>query len=110
MSNLTKCLIPLLLTITMESTFAGNLVTGAKVLEVADTYSHDATFAVKVEGGKGICVNTWLVFPESKAPSVASHNQAFSIALTALTTDKIVRIKSFDDDLCSGATTIIISK
>ncbi|MCW8949149.1 MAG: DUF5992 family protein, partial [Sedimenticola sp.] len=57
--------------------FAGELVTNATVLEVASNGSNATNFAVKVEGGSGLC-SGWIYFSEAKAPSIASYNQSFS--------------------------------
>lgn len=95
------------------SVFAGELTKGATVLEVAANPSNSKTFAILILGGTGVCAgdpSRWIVFPESKAPSPASYNQAFSIALMALSTDKTVRIHNFDDDSCTGAGFISVSK
>lgn len=95
------------------SLVAGELTKGATVIEVAANPSSEKTFAILISGGTGVCAGNpsrWVVFPESKAPSPASYNQAFSIALMALNTDKTVRIHNFDDDSCTGAGFISVSK
>jgi hypothetical protein len=89
---------------------ASELTRGANVLEVANHAGLDSkNFAVKVEGGIGPCVG-WVYFEEENAPSTSAHNQAFAIALTALTAGKKVRIHNYSDDSCSGATFISISR
>jgi hypothetical protein len=90
---------------------AGQLVTGATVLEVANTNTGDASFAVRIEGGSGICTGTsphWIVFPDSRKASSASYSQAFAIALAAIASEKKVRIHNFIDDSCAGASFISI--
>jgi hypothetical protein len=91
---------------------AGELVRDASVIEVANTNNGDASFAVRVEGGTGVCAGTsvFIVFPESRKASVASYNQAFAAALAALASNKKVRIHNFVDDSCSGASFISISR
>lgn len=95
------------------SVSSGELTKGATVLEVAANPSNAKTFAILILGGAGVCAGNpsrWIIFPESKAPSPASYNKAFSIALTALSTNKTVRIHNFDDDSCRGAGFISVSK
>ena len=89
---------------------AGQLITNATILEVANTNNNGPDFAIRMEGGSGVCASsTWISFPENKKQSDDSYKQAFSIALTALTTGKKVRIHNFEDDSCSGANFISIS-
>jgi len=90
--------------------YAGELIQGATVVEVANTYNNGADFAIKVEGGTGVCSTaSYIVFPESKQQSADSNKQAFSIALTALTTGRKVRIHNFEDNACDGANFISIT-
>ncbi len=90
--------------------YAGELVRDAIVVEVANTYNNGADFAVRLEGGTGICsAAIWIVFPESKKQSVDSYQQAFAIALSALTTGTRVRVHNFEDDSCDGANFISIT-
>jgi len=90
--------------------YAGELVRDATVVEVANTNSNGADFAVRLEGGTGICSTAnVIVFPESKKQSADSYKQSFSIALAALTTGAKVRIHNFEDDSCNGANFIAIS-
>ncbi|ABE53501.1 hypothetical protein Sden_0204 [Shewanella denitrificans OS217] len=89
---------------------AGELTIGATVLEVATNATGSGkNFAIKVEGGVGPC-NGWIYFLEDSAASAATYSQAFSIALTALSSDKKVRVHNFTDDACTGARFISISK
>lgn len=90
---------------------SGQLAVNANVVEVANTNSNSQDFAIKLSGGTGICSgSTWIVFPESKKQSEDSYKQAFAIALTALTAGSKVRIHNFEDDSCSGANFISITK
>lgn len=90
--------------------FAGELTKGATVLEVANHATGNGKyFAVKVDSGVGPC-NGWIYFQEDGAASLATYNQAFSIALTALTADKKVRIHNYLSDSCVGASFIAISR
>lgn len=91
---------------------AGELVVDASILEVANTNTGDASFAVKIQGGTGVCAGSsvWIVFPEVRKASDASYNQAFAAALAALASDMKVRIHNFVDNSCGGATFISISK
>ena len=107
-----KCFISLLF-LTCGSAFSGELVRYATLAEVASNGSNTTNFAVLVEGGTGICAGSptnWIYFSETKAPSIASYNQSFSIALAALSTGKKVRIHNYTDNSCAGADFISISK
>ncbi|MET1257276.1 DUF5992 family protein [Aliikangiella maris] len=90
---------------------AGELIKGAAILEVASNGSNSKNFAVLIEGGAGACASRtprWIYFPEDKAPSLATYNQSFDIALTALNFDRKVRIHNYSDNSCSGADYISI--
>jgi len=95
---------------------AGELVRDAEVIEVSNTNNNGPDFSIRINGGvwtttSSTCsLTTGIIFPESKSQSSDSHKQAFSIALTALTTGKKVRIHNFEDDTCTGANFISISK
>ena len=96
--------------------FSGELVKNVQLLEVASHASKGTkNFAVLINSGDGICAGTsakrkWIYFPEDKFPSIASYNQSFSLALTALTAGKNVRIHNYADDSCIAADFISISK
>ncbi|MCG9680933.1 MULTISPECIES: DUF5992 family protein [Vibrio] len=95
---------------------AGQLVKDVQLLEVASNATNGGkSFAVLIDGGNGVCAGTptakqWIYFPEAKFNSIASYNQSFSLALTALTTGKSVRIHNYADNSCTGADFISISK
>ncbi|MCH2157271.1 MAG: DUF5992 family protein [Oleiphilaceae bacterium] len=91
---------------------AGELIRGAKVVEVANTTNNGPDFAVILEGGSGVCFSdrTVITFPESKKQSDASYQQAFSIAIAALSTGHKVRIHNFESDACNEASFILVSK
>ena len=88
---------------------AGELIRGGLIAEIGNTYSNGKDFAIKVEGGSGLC-NTWVVFPENKAASPSNHEQAFQIALTAAANNKKVRIHNFDSNSCEGANFISLMR
>lgn len=90
---------------------AGTIITSAKVIGVANTYSGDADFTVRIDNAVGVCADSaYITFPEAKKASDASFHQAFSIALTALTTGQNVRIHNFDNDNCDEASFILIGE
>ena len=90
---------------------AGNLVSNAQLREVAShAIQTGKMFSVFIESGDGKCVGEWVFFAQSSFPSIAEYNQSFSIALTALTAGKNVRIHNYSNDLCAGANFISISK
>jgi hypothetical protein len=91
--------------------FSGELVRNTTILEVTNTFNNGPDFAIRIEGGTGVCSTTsWLIFPESKKQSADSYKQAFSIALAALTTGHKVRVHNFSNNLCSEANFISITK
>jgi hypothetical protein len=90
---------------------AGELIRDAMIVEIANTYAAGADFAIRVEGGTGVCSGPgFIVFPAASAASAASFNQAFAIALAALASDRKVRIHNFVDNSCLAATFISVSR
>lgn len=104
-----RMLLPVLAMLLPVVSTAGELTRDATVLEVANHATGGKNFAVKIEGGTGVCTG-WVYFFEDQAPSAATYNQAFSIALTAVTAGKKVRIHNYTDDSCTGATFISLSR
>ena len=93
-------------------TNAGELVRGATVEQVASNGSNDESFAIQVEGGTGVCAGNptqWIYFPEGKVTSFATYNHSFSIALTALTNNKTVRVHNYVGSECNQADFISIN-
>ena len=88
--------------------FAGELVKGATILEVASSASNEDVFYIRLSGGTGPCANSSVIFPAVKSQSKDSHNQAFSIALAAVTSARKVRIHNYENDSCYGANFISI--
>jgi hypothetical protein len=88
---------------------AGELIRDGLITEIGNTYSNGKDFTIKVEGGIGLC-NTWVLFPESKAGSTSNHEQAFQIALAAVTNNKKVRIHNFENSSCDGANFISLMR
>lgn len=82
---------------------AGELVRGATIIEVASSSNNNDVFYVKLSGGTGPCANGSVLFPAAKSQSKESYNQAFSIALTAVTSGKKIRIHNYENDTCTGA-------
>ncbi|WP_444997823.1 DUF5992 family protein [Aliikangiella sp. IMCC44359] len=108
-----KKLISLTLLCSSATCISGELIKGATVLEVASNGSNAKNFAVLIEGGTGACASTlpkWIYFPQKKAPSLESYNQSFTLALSALNSDKKVRIHNYKDNSCSGADYISVSR
>lgn len=91
---------------------AGNLITGATISEIASSNDgHSDNFYLKFSSGDGFCATngSFAVFPRDMAPTDDAFNRMFSIALTAYTLGKPVRVYSygFDDD-CRKASMIEI--
>jgi len=111
-----KYILVLILVVAPFKLFAAEIIRDAEVIEIANTKNNTQDFAIFIQGGtwtttSSTCAITApITFPESKSQSEASHQQAFSIALTALTTGKKVRIHNFEDDSCHGANFISISR
>ena len=92
---------------------AGELIRDATIIEVANTNNNGADFAIMLQGGTGPClspIRTVITFPESKKQSDESYSQSFTIALTALANGMKVRVHNFEDNSCTGANFISISK
>ncbi len=101
-------LISMFLSISAFATKA--IVTDGEIVKLASTSFSSDDFYVSISGGTGDCANRSVVFPQSSSPSQASHNRAFSIALSAFMTGNTkVQITSFDDT-CMTASIIEIQK
>ena len=91
---------------------AGNLINNAVIKEVAS--SHDGksdNFYLRFESGDGVCAEGgYVIFPREMAPSEAAFNRMFSIALSAFSLEKTVRVYSLGTDLCTQASLIEIRK
>ena len=105
------------------SVVAGNLINNAVIKSISssnDGYSEN--FYMKFESGDGICASggSFAVFPKKKPVlkqdyhdpehSDLAFNRMFSIALTAFTTGKPVRVYSYGTDDCMQATMIEVQK
>lgn len=97
--------------------YSGQLVTGAKIVEVANNLNGLGNdFTIRLEGGtwttqSPTCAqDSWVTFPVSAAPTPEVHKQAFSIALTAFSTGDKVRVHNFAEDSCHTADFISITK
>lgn len=100
----------LMLAVCSMPVLSGQLLVG-KVVEVANTSNNTKDFVLRLSDSSGVCSGvTWIRFPEAKKQSDDSYKQAFSIALTALSTGDNVRIHNFEDDSCDGANFISIFK
>ena len=97
-----------LLLLGSASALAGELVNGATVVEIANNNS-GAEFVIKTSGGSGICTNTFITFPESRAPSPTAHKHGIANAMLAFVAGKKVRVHNFIDNSCSGASFISVS-
>ena len=92
---------------------AGELIKDATIVEVSNTSSGGPDFAIILQGGTGVCASTTtalIKFPEPANQSDDSYKQAFSLALSALTTGMKVRVHNFADNSCAGASFIAVSK
>jgi len=87
-----------------------DLVLDAVVTSVANTSSNEDKFTVWVSGGTGVCANTQISFPKSKAGSAEVFDRAYSAALTAFVSGTKVRIYNYTDDSCYGASYIRLTK
>ena len=82
---------------------AGEIAKDAIITKLGNSSDGSADFYIRITGGTGVCANSLIKFPESKQASEASNNQAFSLALTAMTTGKKIRLANFQDNNCHGA-------
>ena len=99
-----------------SSVYSGELVRNTIIKEVANTNSGGKDFAILISGGtwtttSTTChVNKAITFPRAAFGSDQTYNQAFTIALTAMTTGQTVRIHNFNNDSCHEANFISVSK
>ncbi|MGH1487639.1 MAG: DUF5992 family protein [Cellvibrionaceae bacterium] len=95
------------------STSADNLASGVKITMIGNTPDGSKSFFIRTSGGSGPCTNgTVIVFPLSLSQDEATHNRAFSLALTAYTTGSTkVKISTFTngDSNCRRAAYIDLS-
>lgn len=90
---------------------SGELIKGATIVEVASNGTKGKNFGVRIEGGTGACAGKiWIFFLEAQAPSIATYNQSFSLALTALSTGMTVRLHHYTEESCVNADFISLSK
>ncbi|WP_156392364.1 MULTISPECIES: DUF5992 family protein [unclassified Roseateles] len=92
------------------------IIMDGTIIDVANTVNGMQAFAVLVAGATGPCSmptpgkqGAWIIFPENKAQSPATHRMAQQLAMLALATGKKVRIANYQDASCFGASFISIS-
>jgi hypothetical protein len=92
------------------------IIMNGTVVDIANTINGMPGFAVMVAGASGPCANptpgkqgAWIVFPENKSQSSATHRMAQQLAMLALVTGKKVRIANYEDTNCFGANFISLS-
>ncbi len=89
------CVLVAVLSLSPQATYAGNLVTNAKIIRLASSSNGSSDdFFIEVEGGSGPCANGTIIFPRSLSPSDGFFNRMFAIALTAYTTQS-VNVRAF---------------
>lgn len=85
----------------------GDLVTGGRVVRVANTGNNSSVFSVEVAGGsQNLCANGWITFPVSAASDPEIHKRAYAAALVALTTGMPVRVHNYHSNSCDAASYI----
>ncbi len=92
---------------------ADDLVSRAKITVLGNTPDGSQSFFVRTSGGFGPCVDgVVIVFPLSLSPDEGAHNRAFSLALTAYTAGKSVKIATLSngDTNCRRAAYIDLSE
>jgi hypothetical protein len=97
------------------SSYAGDLINGAKIIKVGSSNWNKKVFYVTLSGGTGPCKNVNVSFPEEYSQSTVAYAQSQSLAVTAFIHNKDVRIYNYgnkafaNDDICTGASLIEIS-
>ena len=92
------------------NSFSGELIKSASVIEIAShATGNGKNFALRTESGTGLCTG-WIYFFEDQAPSPATYNQNFTLALTAMAASMKVRIHDYDGDNCTSADFLAITK
>ncbi|MFS1525932.1 DUF5992 family protein [Microbulbifer sp. 2304DJ12-6] len=94
---------------------SGYIANGVEIISVANTGANAKSFTVKTTNGSGLCSGETITFPLSLAGNAGNnegiHNRAYSAALMALSTGKLVSIFSYDDaSVCNRAAYIEIFK
>jgi len=82
---------------------AGELAKNSTITEVTNVTNNIDAFAIKLSGGSGLCADEWVWFPASKKQSDSAYNRAFTVALAASMSGKVVRIHNYENDDCKGA-------
>ncbi|SFD42270.1 DUF5992 family protein [Pseudoalteromonas denitrificans] len=98
------------------SLMAGQLTSGAQVVELINTNNDTEDFAIFLKNGSGPCAIATpegvykIVFPKTSFAnqSSESYGQAFSISLAAITSGLKVRVHNFDNNNCDQANFISI--
>jgi hypothetical protein len=89
------------------SAVAGDLVTGGRVVRIANTGNNLNVFSVEVAGGsQNLCSNVWITFPATAAPDADTYKRAYAAALVALTTGVLVRVYNYQNNSCDAASYI----
>lgn len=94
-----------------SSCYAGEVAKG-QIIEVANLIGQDKLFSIKMSpDSTGPCAGQWVKFKEENfAGNLENYKFAFSIALTALASDKKVRVHNYINDTCDGVTFIGVYK
>ena len=83
-----------------SSANADFIVQGGQVVSVSNTTGNTSQFRVGIAGGTGVCADTTLVFNEARAGNKDIFKRGFAVALTALSTGRMVRVWSYEGDSC----------
>ena len=105
-----KYIFLLLLILNSPSMFAADLVVDAEIVSIMNTGSNQAKFVVRTAGGTGVCANSNIVFPAAAAANQDIYNRAYAAALMAYALGSKVRIHNYQDNACTGAAYIRLSK
>jgi hypothetical protein len=88
---------------------AGYIVTGAKIIKIANTANNQDYFSVLISGGTGPCATMWVAFPQSAAATQKILDRAFALAMSAMTAGYVVSIYNYQSDSCDKAAYIEVS-
>ncbi|MDP5210106.1 DUF5992 family protein [Microbulbifer sp. 2205BS26-8] len=94
---------------------SGYIALEVEITSVANTGANAKSFTVKTANGSGLCSGETITFPlalsGNDGHNEGIHNRAYSAALMALSTGKLVSIFSYDDaSFCNRAAYIEVFK
>lgn len=82
--------------------WADLLIEDAKITDIMLGPWESNSFAVKTTGTEDLCSSTWVVFARENFSNPESYDRAYSMALAAISANKVVLILGDTDDCLSA--------